>query len=691
MEKRDKRKHPFTLRVSILFLLIFFLFTILIFRLGVVQILNGDSFQAEIDRTTQDTTKMPVPRGRIYDRYHRVIVDNQPLYAITYMPAKGVQAQERLEVAEKLSTFISMYHGKNKQAQLDTLTLRDKKEYWYLKHIDEAKKRLMEKEVASMDPSEQYSTILKRINKEEVNDITEEQLNIILIKKELDKAMTLTPHIVKNEGVTPSEFAKVSEHLHELPGINATTDWKRAYPYGDTIKKLLGSITSHKEGILKDKKDFYLTRGYSPNDRVGKSGLEEQYEAVLRGRKEQMKYTINKRGEIVDSNIVVEGQQGKDLVLTIDIALQEKVDQIVRDELKAIIKKYPYENRHMEDALAVVLNPKTGELLAVSGQHYDRKQNAFRNTAYKALYDQHIPGSAVKGATVLAGYQSAVIAPGDTFYDKPLKIKGTPEKSSYTDSSLGLLNDQDALKRSSNVYMFYIALRMGGEYHYQYNQPVTFQKEAFQEMRNYFSQFGLGVQTGVDYPYEGTGYKGPNPVAGNLLDFAIGQYDTYTTMQLAQYVSTIANDGLRVRPHFLKEIRLPNPSEKQLGSLFKSVNTDVLNRVEMSQSQIKRVQEGFRRVYQEPGGTAYREFGDKSYNPAGKTGTAENEINGNYTENLTLIGYAPFDHPEVAFAIVVPHTGKGEHVNNKIGERIMDAYFELKEERREPKDKEQTE
>lgn len=162
-------------------------------------------------------------------------------------------------------------------------------------------------------------------------------------------------------------------------------------------------------------------------------------------------------------------------------------------------------------------------------------------------------------------------------------------------------------------------------------------------------------------------------------------------MQLAQYVSTIANDGLRVRPHFLKEIRLPNPSEKQLGSLFKSVNTDVLNRVEMSQSQIKRVQEGFRRVYQEPGGTAYREFGDKSYNPAGKTGTAENEINGNYTENLTLIGYAPFDHPEVAFAIVVPHTGKGEHVNNKIGERIMDAYFELKEECREPKDKEQTE
>ncbi|MBT2214472.1 penicillin-binding protein 2 [Virgibacillus dakarensis] len=687
MVKKKKKRRQLPFRLNILFFVVFLLFSVLILQLGVVQILNGDSFQKEIDRTDQDISKTPVPRGKIYDRYHNVVVDNEPIYSITYTPAKGVQAEDRLDVAEKLANYISMYNDKNKEDKLAAITMRDKKEYWYLKHDEEAKKLLTEKEAADMKPAEQYKTILERIKEEEVDDLTEEQQKVILIKKELDKAMTLTPHIVKNEDVTPEEYAKVAEHLNELPGINATTDWNRAYPYDDTFKSLLGSITSQTEGILAEKENYYLTRGYSPNDRVGRSGLEEQYEELLRGRKEQIEYTTNKNGEIVDTNVVVEGQRGKDLVLTIDMKFQERVDKILREELKKVIQKHPYDNRFVDDALAVVMNPKTGELLAVSGQHYDREKGKFSNVAYKTLYDQHRPGSAVKGATVLSGYQSGVITPGQTFYDAPIKIKGTPEKGSY--NSLGSVNDLDALKRSSNVYMFYIALRMGGEYNYQYNQPVTFHKEAFQKMRNYFDQFGLGVSTGVDFPYEGTGYKGPEPVAGNLMDFAIGQYDTFTTMQLAQYVSTIANDGLRVRPHFLKEARVPSASEERLGAVFKSVNTDVLNQIEMSQNYIERVQEGFRRVYQEPRGTAYTEFSGKDYNPAGKTGTAENEVykNGNQynTENLSLVGYAPFDDPEIAMAIIVPNTGvdKGDHVNNKIGERIMDTYFDLKEEHNE--------
>src|SRR5699024_5452810 len=103
--------------------------------------------------------------------------------------------------------------------------------------------------------------------------------------------------------------------------------------------------------------------------------------------------------------------------------------------------------------------------------------------------------------------------------------------------------------------MFHIAMRMGGEYNYQPGKKIVYHPEAITEMRNYFSQFGLGVETRVDFPYEATGYKGEHPKAGNLLDFAIGNYDTFTTLQLAQYVSTIANDGYRVRPHFLKEVR----------------------------------------------------------------------------------------------------------------------------------------
>src|SRR5690606_31853900 len=112
----------------------------------------------------------------------------------------------------------------------------------------------------------------------------------------------------------------------------------------------------------------------------------------------------------------------------------------------------------------------------------------------------------------------------------------------------------------------------------------------FEKFRRYFQQFGLGTETGVDYPYEATGFEGTNPMAGNLLDFAIGQYDTYTALQLAQYVSTIANDGYRVRPRFLKEIREPNGTEDQLGAIYRKENTTVLNKIEMD--HVERVQEG---------------------------------------------------------------------------------------------------
>lgn len=690
--KKKKKKTQLPFRINILFFVVFLMFTVLILQLGVVQILNGEAFQEEIDRTVKDTTKIPVPRGKIYDSNHNVIVDNKPLYSITYTPAKGTQAEDRLAVAEKLSKYISMDDEKK---YLDKLTERNKKEYWYLKNKEEADSRLSEKEAADLDNAEQYNTILERITKDEISGFSKQELEVIAIKKELDKAYSLTPQIVKNDDVTAEEYAKVSEHLDVLPGVNATTDWNRDYPFGETINSLLGTITTQEQGILAEKEQYYLTRGYSRNDRVGKSGLEEYYEDVLRGTKEQIQYTTTKSGKVVGTETVVEGSRGKDLVLSIDMEFQEEVDKIVREELKAAVQSHPYDNKYLKDALAVVMNPQTGELLAVSGQ--TRDGNEYSNAAYKTLYDAHRPGSIVKGATVLAGLESGVISPGQRFNDSPIKISGTPKKGSYS-SSIGVVDDQDALKRSSNVYMFYIALKMGGENRYPFpnGSKASFNTEAWQKMRNYFQQFGLGVKTGIDFPYESVGFEGDSMNrAGLLMDFAIGQYDTYTTMQLAQYVSTIANDGYRVRPHFLKEIREPSKSDKDLGSIYRSENTDILNRVQMDQSYIDRVQEGFRRVFNEPGGTGYRYYHSKDYNAVGKTGTAQNEVYKDgkklaETENLSLVGYAPYDEPEIAFAIIAPDTGKGNSykINHMIGSRILDAYFDLKEDRDKEKNEE---
>lgn len=687
--KKNKKQTQLPFRLNILFFVIFILFSLLIFQLGIVQILDGEAFQEEIDRTIQETTKIPVPRGKIVDKYNNVLVDNKPLYSITYTPPKGVQAEDKLKVAEELAAYISM----DDKEMIDRLTDRNKQEYWYLKNQEEADSWITDEEIEELSNVEQYNEILERIPEEELDKLTDEELEVIAIKKELDKAYSLTPQIVKSGNVSPEEYARVAEHLDSLPGINATTDWDREYPYGDTFRTFLGSITSQEQGIPAEKEQYYLTKGYSRNDRVGKSGLEEQYEDLLRGRKEEIHYTTTKSGKVIDSKVVVQGERGKDLMLTIDIELQKRLDKIVLDELKKTKQKYPHPNRHLTDAIAVAINPQTGELLAVSGQHYN-EDGEYENAGYKALYDAHRPGSSIKGATVLAGYNSGVISQGQTFYDRPLKLRGSNAMSSYGGGSLGSVNDLSALERSSNVYMYYIALRIGGEYRNPFpnDGSPTFNVEAYQEMRNYFSQLGLGINTGVDYPFESTGYKGATDssvqgLGGLFLQFAIGQYDTYTTLQLAQYVSTIANDGKRVRPHFLKNIHEPTPNEGELGSIYKSINPELLNRVDMSQSEIERVQEGFYRAFRGSQGTGRSYWAGKSYNAVGKTGTAQNDLFKDgvryETENLTLVGYAPYDNPEIAFAVVVPNLGNrsGDAINHRIGTRLMDTYFELKKER----------
>lgn len=690
--KKNETKIP--LRLNILFFIVFIMFSVLVVQLGVVQILHGESFQEEIDRTILDISKTPVPRGLIYDRNGKVIVDNKPLYAISYTPPKRIQPEQKLELAEELVPYLSI-DDKN----IERITDRNKREYIFLKHNEEIIERISEEEEEELSNAEQYQLALDRITEEEVDSITDEELKVIAIKRELDKAYSLTPEIIKNDKISIEEYATIAEHLSELPGINATTDWERTYKYGDTLKSILGSITTQEQGIPAEAEDYYLTRGYNRNDRVGKSGLEEEYEDILRGRKEKVEHTTTKKGEVVDSKVVVPGERGKDLVLTIDIDFQQKLDEIVLDELKKAKSHLPGPNRYLEDALAVAMNPKTGEILALSAMHYDRENNKYEAAPHKIFYDAHRPGSTVKGATVMAGLQSGIITPGQVFYDRPIKIAQTPVKSSY--ATLGAVNDIQALKLSSNVYMFYIGLRMGGEYRHPFpnNSGATYNSEGAQTMRNYFHQFGLGVSTGVDFPFESTGFVGDAQIPGNLMDLGIGQYDTYTTLQLAQYVSTIANDGIRVEPRLVKEIRNPS-NEGELGSIYKVNHPKVLNKLDVEDEYIKRVQEGFWKVFNEAGGTGYSYWAGKDYRPAGKTGTAENEIyepdsDGNYrqvanSENLALVGYAPFEDPEIAFAIIVPNLGNvgGQYpINHHIGTRLMDTYFaEFSETAREKSD-----
>lgn len=684
-KKKNKSRIPF--RANMLFFAVFILFTVLVIQLGIVQILDGEGHQAEIDRTINDISKSSVPRGKIFDRNGEIVVDNNPLYAITYTPPKRVQAKEKLELAEKLNEYIEM-----EDKVKDKISGRNKEEYWYLKNLEKATNRLTDEEKEDLDDVEQYDLALERITDDELDGITDEEMDIIAIKRELDKAYALTPEVIKNKDISIKEYARIAEHLNSLPGINATTDWERKYVHDDTFKSILGSITSQEEGIPAEEKDYYLTRGYNRNDRIGKSGLEQEYEDMLRGRKEQIEYTMTKGGKVIGTDVKVPGSRGKDLILTTDMDYQKKVDDLVLKELKSVRSKG---NPYAQDALAVAMNPKTGEILAMSGQHYNKEKDKYENVSSKVLHDQHIPGSTIKGATVLTGLEEGLMSPGESINDSPVQIAGTPIKRSYR-AGIGAVNDITALKESSNVYMYYVALRAGGDFRYPFprNASTSLSKsEGFLTMRNYFNQFGLGVNTGVDFPHEGIGVKGNDVEAdsGNVLDFAIGQFDTYTTLQLGQYVSTIANDGYRVSPHLVKEIRSPGPNNDELGAVEEVLDPKVLNKLNVDDDYIKRTQDGFWKAFNEAGGTGYSHWANKSYKAAGKTGTAQNAIYDTRedgtpyekakTENLALVGYAPYDDPEIAFAVIVPNLSpsKGGSVNHNIGTGILDLYFDKKD------------
>ncbi|MEH7386581.1 penicillin-binding protein 2 [Bacillus sp. JJ1521] len=676
MMKKKKSHVPF--RLNMLFFAVFLLFSALILRLGVVQIVHGEKFQKEVDKTENEVVNLPVPRGKIYDKNGNVIVDNKALNAITYTRARGTKQEDVLKVAETLATLIEM--------KTDKVTERDLKDFWILKNPDEAKKKVTEDELqkeqdGDLSSKEIYKLQIDRITEEDINTITEPELEVAAIFREMTKGYALVPQIVKNENVTPEEYAVVSENLERLPGVNTTTDWVRDYKYEFTLKSILGRISDTDEGLPGDKLDYYLARGYNRNDRVGLSYLEEQYESVLHGQKAKVENVI--KGNAVQETIVIsEGQRGSDLVLTIDMELQQAVEQIIEEQM--LETKQKSGTQYLDRAFVVMMNPKTGEILSMAGKVYARGEDGkmgFQDYALGTMNAAYEMGSTVKGATMLTGYDTGVINIGSRYYDSPVRIKDTPVKKSWKD--LGDTNDLKALEMSSNVYMFKTFLDLAGG-HYVPGQSISIDYDAFRTVRNYFSQFGLGVKTGIDLPGETTGFPGSQLNPGLLMDLAIGQYDTYTTLQLAQYVSTIANDGYRMQPKIVREIHQPTMDENELGPIQKPFEPTVLNKIDIDQKYFDRVQQGFKLVYQGSRGTARGSFARKPYNAAGKTGTAQSFINGVEAVNSTLVGYAPFDNPEVAFAVVIPYAYYGKSSNNMnltVGAAILDKYFELKQTR----------
>lgn len=674
--KKEKKKNHVSFRMNMLFFIVFVLFSLLILRLGVIQIVYGEDAKRKIERTEDVTVSYSVPRGKIYDRNYNLVVDNEPRRAITYTIPNKSDQEETLKVAERLAKMIDK--------DTDKITERDKIDFWILKNRDKALAKVTKKEREKLKgkDDELYKLQRERVTEQDLASLTDDDLEVLAIYRELTGGYALTQQMVKNEDVSLEEFARVNEHLPMLPGIDTTTDWERKYTYDETLRSILGGVA---DGLPLEKIDYYMSRGYSRNDRVGKSYIELQYEDVLRGQKEKVK-NVTRSGSVLETKLISEGERGKDLILTINMDLQKEVDKILEEEIRKT--KARGGTGLLDRAFAVMMDPHTGEILAMSGKQYaydeEEKRYKFSDFAAGNFTTSYVVGSAVKGATVLTGFMTGVNHPNEWITDEPLHIKGTQAKSSHFNRGGYVpVNDYMALVRSSNVYMYKTAIKIG-DGQYRRGQSLIINKEkAFRVMREHFSQFGLGIRTGIDLPGEQIGFRGDAALAdaGNVLDYAIGQFDSYTPLQMVQYVSTIANGGYRIQPHVVKEIRDPADGKEEMGSVAKEMEPKVLNRINAPEEWINRVQRGFRGVFTEPLGTG-RSFAGEPYRPAGKTGTAETVDRGTKVWNLSLVAYAPYDNPEVAVAIVVPSAyyvgATPNNVNMDIGKRVLRAYFDLK-------------
>ncbi|PGB50774.1 peptidoglycan D,D-transpeptidase FtsI family protein [Bacillus anthracis] len=694
MKKQEKKSgRAVTMRLNILFFCVFILFSAMIIQLGKVQIIDGETYKNEVEKRENATVSLSVPRGKIFDREGNPVVDNKSLRTITYTKMKGVKSEEILKTARQLADIIEI-----PQEDIDKLTETDKKDFWMQLNPTLTEKLVSKKEINKFRDKDITGKNLdkkieelkrKRVTDKNLQDLTDKDIKVLAIKSKMTSGYQMAPQIIKKD-VSEKEFTIISEGLANLPGVDVSVDWERVYVNDGLFRSVLGNVSNSDEGLPSERLDYYLVRDYSRNDRVGKSYIEQQYEDVLHGTKKEVRSVVDKQGTTIRTETISEGKSGKNLTLTIDMELQKKVEE----SIEKILKAYKGSESMLDRAFVVMMNPKNGQVLSMAGKRLVEKdgKTEIEDYALGTMTSSYELGSTVKGATVLTGFETKAITPGTYFYDAPMKFKGTREKKSWKE--FGNIDDLRALQVSSNVYMFHTALKIAGV-DYVRNSSLNIKQEYFDKMRYYFRQFGLGVPTGIDLPNETAGQIGKKDnQPGFLLDYSIGQYDTYTPLQLVQYISTIANGGYRMKPQIVQEVREQTSQKDEIGKVVHAVEPIVLNKVDMKEEYIKQVKEGFRKVFQDGDGTGVRAFQKASYKPAGKTGTAqtvyggESDIGRNEKGerrecyNLTLAGYAPYDNPEVAFSVVVPWVMNDKSgINSDIGKEVLDAYFELKNKR----------
>lgn len=620
---------PSTARLNLFFFAAFVIFSILIFRLAFVQFVEGPELTyMETSRNTKDIPLAPV-RGPIYDATGEVALAYsepvQSLYVLLYEDYRNDERrQEAEELAHDLAAVFKQFNPGDKE-QPDG---------------EEIIKRL------DLDYQKTFGYVPRLVK----SDLSTKEIAFFMEKKtEYPGVMVLEENIRKYD---PDGVA--------VQVVGYTREFKRA---PDSIAKYKaireGASTQRDPGLV-----------YHEEEKVGFDGLELQYQEELRGRSGYQSIDIDARNLPDGTMLQTPPEKGYSLVSTINKEIQMAAQEAITDELRRLPKAIT--------GYAVAMEVDTGNVVAMASMpdydpndwDYDKIKYVFRNGTTESFPPNDakpsraesviLLGSVIKPLSVLIGLKEGLFTAGQTYHDQGYAILGKDGRQVKNSHSAynGSITARRAIEKSSNAFMIdMVGKRLLSKYG----------SEGIDIWDKHMKEFGLGVSTGVDLPNEFLGrleYTNKDESALTRLAFAsFGQQAKYTTMQLAQYTTMLANKGKRMEPHLVKEIRDAD------GNVVKEIKPKVLNEVDFADAHWNEVHKGMV--------TKVSAFDGFPYDYARKTGTSEQGTGPNKKENGVFIAFAPRDNPKLAVAVVVPEGGFGSVSASPIARKIFDAYDEV--------------
>ena len=672
---RKFNSHSIPIRLNLLFAIVILLFMAIIGRLLYMQVLHKDFYENKLTSASQTRVTTGSVRGEIYDATGKPLVENTVKQVVAFTRSNKMTATDLKDISNKLLNYVSVTSPELTDRQIADYYLADPATY---KKTVEAlpKDKRFDSDGNLLSESELYNNVAESIASDQMS-YTEDEKKAIYIFNQLNAVGNFATGNIQTDPLDDTQIAVIASASKELPGISISTSWDRKV-LDTSLSSIVGSVSSEKSGLPAEEADEYLKKGYSLNDRVGTSYLEKQYEEILQGKRTVKEIHLDKHGDMESVENIEEGSKGKNIKLTIDLAFQDSVDELLKSYFKSELANGGA--KYSEGVYAVALNPKTGAVLALSGMKHNVDTGELTPDSLGTVTNVFVPGSVVKAATISSGWENGVLSGNQTLTDQPIVFQGSaPINSWYTVSTGSFpITAVEALEYSSNTYMVQTALGMMGQTYKPNMSVVTNQLDsAMGKLRSTFGEYGLGVATGIDLPDESIGFVPKEFDLANYLNNAFGQFDNYTPLQLAQYVATIANNGVRLAPHIVEGI-YDNNETGGLGELIQETETKEINRVNISESDMALLQQGF---YQVSHGTSPLTTGRSFSNGAtvsisGKTGTAESNVaNGQKATNTNAVAYAPSNNPQIAVAVVFPHnTNLTNGVGPSIARDIINLY-----------------